>query len=61
MSDDHSDKAALIKVHRTALSPPVESSLHRIQQNGAIKVDRNPPNKWFPSGFNHQLQQLSFV
>lgn len=49
MSDHHSDKAVLIKVHRTALSTPVESSSHRIQQNGAIRVSGNPPNQWFPS------------
>lgn len=32
MSDHHIDKAALIKVQRTALSAPVESSWHRIQK-----------------------------
>lgn len=46
MRDDHSDKAALIKVHRTALSTPVESSSHRTQQHGAIRVNGNPPQRF---------------
>lgn len=58
MSDHHIDKAALIKVQRMASSASVESSWHRIQKNGAIKVNRESPHKWFPSVFNYKLQQL---
>lgn len=60
MSDHRSDKAALIKVHRTALSPPVDSSSHRIQQDGAFKVIGNPTGFHLCSFTNSQTTTSLF-
>lgn len=56
--DGHGDKAALIKVHRPALSAPVDSSSDGNEQNGAIEVNLRPAN-YVVVVFNHTPPQIT--